>query len=131
MVEEKRFDEWITQKKHLHNTGGIPVIKEGEVWWCGLGENIGIEINGKNELFSRPVVIVKKLSRYGFLAVPLTSKEHNGTWYASFIFKDKTQYAALAQIRVVSVSRLYKRMGTIPDSDLRIIRKGLQKLYFE
>ena len=129
-MEEKRFDEWMKQKEHLHSTGGIPVIKEGEVWWCGIGENVGVEINGKNELFSRPVVIIKKLSRYGFLGVPLTSQNHSGSWYAPFEFKNKTQYAALAQVRVMSVSRLYKRMGTIPESDLDIIKTGLRELYF-
>ena len=127
---DKRFDEWNDVKivKHYEN---IPhSTKEGEVWWCAIGENIGIEINGKSETFSRPVLVMKKLSKQGFLGVPLTSKPHDGNWYAAFKFKDKMQYAALCQIRVFSVSRLYKKMGTIPCSDLQFVRDGFHKLYF-
>lgn len=94
-----------------------------------MGENVGVEINGKHESFSRPVLILKKLSRFGFIGIPSTSQEHEGDWYASFIFRDKKQTAALAQARVMSVSRLYKRMGTIPNSDLEIVKAGFGRLY--
>lgn len=130
MEETKDFSGWINVKENVHFKGRMPDIREGEVWWCAVGENVGIEINGKNDAFSRPVVILKKLSKYGFLGVPLTSQEHNGSWYASFKFKNKVQYASLAQVRVLSVSRLYKKMGMVPNSDLRIIKNGFRKLYF-
>ena len=130
-MEEKNFDDWIKVKKQVHSDNLLPKISEGEVWWAAVGENVGIEINGKSEFFSRPIVIVKKLSRYGFLAVPLTSQKHEGSWYAKFVFKNKTQYAALAQMRVMSTARLYRRIGTIPESDLKIVKDGLKSLYFE
>lgn len=79
-----------------------------------MGENIGVEINGKCERFSRPVLIFKKLSRFGFMGVPLTSQEHEGEWYVSFVFRDKKQFATLAQARVMSVSRLYEKNGDTP-----------------
>lgn len=129
MNDRKHFDEWNEIKKIRHGSGRSPVIKEGEIWWCAMGENVGVEINGKNESFSRPVLILKKLSRFGFMGVPLTSQEHEGDWYVSFIFRDKKQTAALAQARVISVLRLYKRMGTIPNSDLEIVRTGFGRLY--
>ncbi len=31
----------------------------------------------------------------------------------------------------MSVARLYKRMGTIPDSDFEMIRQGFAKLYLD
>lgn len=94
-----------------------------------MGENVGVEINGKHEVFSRPVLVFKKLSRYGFMGIPLTSQPHEGSWYVSFVFKDKTEVAALAQARVMSVARLYKMMGTLPDSDFQTIKQGFAKLY--
>lgn len=130
MTEEKHFKEWIKVKSNLHFAGNYPLVKEGQVWWCAVGENINIEINGKGKTFARPVLVLKKLSRYGFLGVPLTSKHHEGTWYAHFEFKEKTQYAALSQIRVFSVSRLYTKMGMVPDSDLKIVREAFRNLYF-
>lgn len=128
---EKHFDKWIDKKENIHFTGRVPDIREGEIWWCAVGENVGVEINGKSDAFSRPVLIMKKLSRYGFLGIPLTSKKHIGSWYIDFIFKNKKQYASLAQIRVFSVSRLYKKMGMVPNSDLCAVKDGFRNLYFD
>lgn len=129
MQEIKDFSGWMGVKENIHFTGRVPDIREGEVWWCAVGENVGIEINGKNDVFSRPVVVMKKLSKYGFLGVPLTSQKHEGTWFVPFVFKEREQYASLAQIRVLSVSRLYKKMGMIPNSDLELIKDGFKNLY--
>ena len=118
-------------KEKIHYGKSDVKISEGEVWWCAVGENVGIEINGKSEFFSRPVLIAKKLSKFGFLAVPLTSQKHEGSWYVNFGFKNKTQYAALAQMRVMSATRLYRYIGKVPDSDLQVVKDGLRRLYFE
>lgn len=53
----KWFDEWMGVKEKLHYEARLPSIREGQIWWCSFGENVGIEINGKNETFSRPVFI--------------------------------------------------------------------------
>lgn len=129
MPEEKQFKIWISLKESLHGMNRLRSIHEGDIWWCAMGENIGVEINGKNEVFSRPVLIFKRLSRYGFMGIPLTSQSHTGNWYVPFIFKDKMEVAVLAQARVMSVARLYKRMGTIPGSDFEAIRQGFARLY--
>ena len=126
---DKNFPTWMRLKQNIHNVGRLPAIKEGEIWWAAVGENIGVEINGKNDVFSRPVLVFKKLSRYGFMAIPLTSQKHEGDWYISFEFKKKVSIASLAQARTMSVSRLYRRMGTIPNTDLELVREGFQRLY--
>ena len=129
-LEEKRFPEWIERKERIHNVGRLPAILEREVWWVAVGENIGVEINGKSGRFSRPVLIYKKLSKFGFLGIPLTSQPHEGSWYVSFEFQGKTSYAALAQIRVMSVSRLYGNViGQISKADFRAVCKGFDNLY--
>ncbi len=128
--EEKRFDEWIGVKSHIHFNGRIRNIKDGDIWWCAMGENVGVEINGKNNEFSRPILVMKKMNRFGFMGIPLTSQKHEGSWYVSFEFKGKEQIAALAQARTVSVFRLYKKMGSVPNSDLELVRDGFRKLYF-
>lgn len=130
-IDQKRFPEWITLKEKLHNVNRLPDIKDGEIWWCAMSENVGVEINGKNREFSRPVLVFKKLSRHGFMGIPLTSQKHIGTWYVSFVFQDKEETAVLAQARVISVSRLYKRMGAIADPDFDLARKSFRKLYLK
>lgn len=128
-MEEKRFKEWIILKEKIHNIARIRTIREGEVWWAALGENVGVEINGKNDGFTRPILVFKKLSRFSFLGVPLTTQEHYGTWYSSFEFKNKKQFAALSQIRILSVSRLNKRMGMLTHSDFDVVKAGFKRLY--
>ncbi len=128
-MEEKHFEEWIKLKEKLHFGSSVPKISDGDVWWCGFGENVGVEINGKSGRFSRPVVIMKKLSRYGFMGLPLTSQEKSGSWYTEFEFLGKKEFAAVCQARVMSVSRLYAKIGQIPKSDLDIIKKAFHELY--
>lgn len=126
---EKHFKEWIIVKENIHGLGREVRIREGEIWWCSMGENVGIEINGKQKFFMRPVLVLKKLSKFGFMGIPLTSQPHDGSWYVPFVFKDKRQIAVLCQARVLSVYRLHRKMGVIPDSDLTLVRTGFRKLY--
>ena len=90
-----------------------------------------VEIDGKSDLFSRPVLILKKLSRYGFLGIPLTSQPHVGSWYIPFRFQKKDNVAVLSQVRTMSTSRLYSCMGKIDETDLARIRCGFRELYCE
>src|SRR3989344_5471483 len=71
-----------------------------------FGENIGTEMDGKGDSFTRPVLILKKYDRFSFLAVPLTSKAKKGTWYFTFTHNDKEQTVVLSQGRVINYKRL-------------------------
>lgn len=130
MQNHKEFNEWNKLKQKLHNANRIPRIKEHEIWWCAVGKNVGVEINGKNKVFSRPVLVFKKFSRHSFLGIPLTSQPHDGSWYANFIFQNKVQYAVLTQIKHFSVSRLYTKIGELSESDFEQIKNSVHKLYF-
>jgi len=68
------------------------------------------------------------LSHLCFLAIPLTSQPHVGTWYVEFNFRDKPEFAVLPQIRIMSVSRLYNRMGKLSTGDFKKIQAGFRKL---
>ncbi len=128
---DKRFDEWIEVKSDLHEAYVVRRIREGDIWWCALGENVGIEINGKSKTFARPILVLRKLGKYSFMGIPLTSKRHIGSWYAKFYFRGIEQYAALAQARVVSVARLYRKIGEADQQDMFIVRNKFQQLYCE
>ena len=135
VMDKKEFDRWnsikqgLDAKNTIDTAPKIPRIKEGEIWWSACGKNIGTEINGKNELFERPILILKKLSQFTFMAMPLTSKEKSGSWYVHFVFRDRNQYAAICQAKSMSVFRLYRKMGMVPKSDLEMVRDGFLKLY--
>jgi len=68
----KNFLVWFELKPKLNqNNHKPPLLQEREIWWCHLGENIGTEISGKSNNFTRPVVIYKKLSQHTFSALSL------------------------------------------------------------
>jgi len=126
----KCFLEWIKLKHKLHNVAkGPPLVSERELWWMSWGENIGSEINGKSDLFSRPGVILKKLSRGLFLAVPTTTQPKSGLWYAQIKHENKVMYACLHQIRVVDYRRLSSRLGQIDSNDFARIKEAFCRLY--
>jgi len=41
---EKDFDKWNMKKKKLDKNKRDLLFKEGEIWWCSLGVNIGEEV---------------------------------------------------------------------------------------
>lgn len=126
----KKFLEWIGIKKQLHTAEHKPpFFREGELWWCHVGENVGNEINGKGERFTRPVYILKKYDRYSFLGLPLTTKDKSGTWYCSLVFKNRQQTIVLSQGRVLDYRRLKEKMGEASEAEMRQIHIAYGKLH--
>lgn len=126
----KRFIEWIGLKEKLHNNNPKPpLVKERDLWWISIGENIGSEINGKSKLFSRPGIILKKLSHGFYLIVPTTSQKREGTWYQKIIYDGKDTYACLHQIRTIDYRRLSTRFGQIDGDDFLKLKEAFDRLY--
>jgi mRNA interferase MazF len=126
----KCFLDWIKIKQRIHEAESVPLyFKEGDIWWCSVGENVGIEMNGKGDTFSRPVFVYRKLSRNGFLGIPLTTKLKQGTWFVQINFQEKEIVANLAQTRVFSTSRMLNKMGTLDEVDADKIKSGFLRLY--
>lgn len=126
----RKFIEWIKLKQKIHfESSGPSLYKDGDIWWCALGENVGIEINGKGENFSRPVLVYKKLSKNGFMGIPLSTKIKQGTWYVSVFFHEETHSVNLSQARVFSVSRLYSKMGELDENQYKKVKDGFLRLY--
>ena len=121
----KDFDKWMRVKKRIDKENVIRTIKEGDIWWSSIGENVGNEICGKGNAYTKPVLVFKKLNNNNFLAIPLTSQKHEGTWYASFNFVNKTQTAVVSQIQNMSVARLKRKMGQLSKGDYKIVFDAL------
>ena len=126
----KRFLEWLTLKEKLHDsTAKPPLVKERDLWWISLGENVGSEMNGKSRLFSRPGIVIKKLSRTFYLIAPTTSQKKEGTWYVQILQEGKAMFVCLHQVRVIDYRRLSSRMGQIDGNDFKIVKEAFWKLY--
>lgn len=127
---EKNFDSWNTIKKKIDNTRKSPTFKEKEVWWCNIGLNIGDEENGKNEYFSRPVVIFKKFNKRIFLGIPLSTKIKDNRFYHTLHFKNINQSAMLSQIRVLEGKRLSDKMGELLEQEFQKLKEKLKDTIF-
>ena len=126
----KRFLGWMRLKEKLHRSVAIPpLVKESELWWASLGENVGSEINGKDKLFSRPVVIIKKLTHSFYLIAPSTSQPHLGTWYVPVTFSEKKMFVCLHQTRTLEYRRLSTRIGQLDSNDFSKVKEGFWELY--
>ena len=126
----KRFLEWIGLKERLHaSVISIPYVREGEMWWASIGENVGWEINGKNKNFTRPVIVLKKLAKGFYFVIPVTSQLRNGTWYINFKQREKAMTACLQQARSMDYRRFYSKLGELDDEDYRKIKQGFLELY--
>ncbi len=111
----KDFDRWNELKKILEETARDEVAyDEGDVWWCSLGLNLGSEQDGKNKLFERPVLILRKFNERMAIIIPLTSMNKQTSSHVPL----DTGFAILSQTRLISVKRLQRFVKKIPDPEL-------------
>ncbi|MBQ3309863.1 type II toxin-antitoxin system PemK/MazF family toxin [Candidatus Saccharibacteria bacterium] len=127
-LKTTKLYDWTSVKDKLHRSNGRPGFNDGQIWWCAIGENIGVEENGKSAKYSRPVLIIKRLNADSFVCVPLTSVPQSGERFYSFTFNGQLETAVLSQVRTLSVSRLYNRIGTIPSNTRVAITEALIKM---
>jgi mRNA interferase MazF len=126
-MENKNFDSWNKLKK-LTESKNRPIIRNGDIYWCRIGLNVGVEIDGKNDNFKRPVLVLKKFSDEIALVVPLTTKNHSGDWYYNFNFKNIEQWAILNQVKVLDTKRFMENMGQLSEPKLENILNAYIKL---
>lgn len=126
----KKFYEWFGIKESLDKLiSRPPLVSERDIWWVGFGENVGSEIGGKSRLFTRPGIVIKKLSRGFYMMAPTTTQKREGTWYTPISHKDKDMYVCLHQSRAIDYRRLFSKMGQIDTADFARIKSAFLELY--
>jgi mRNA interferase MazF len=116
------FDHWNAVKKKIETHRQLIFFAEHEIWWCSLGKNIGHEQDGKNHLFERPVLILRKFSQRLFLAIPLTSSLKNNMYSFLYSFNGLQRSAVLSQIRLLDAKRLQRKIGMMNQENFKSIR---------
>ena len=126
---QKNFDEWNEVKKHIEIKEKTRFCKAREIWWCGLGQNIGDEENGKGKDFRRPILILKKLSKNTSLIVPITKslKEHKFRIKIGII-KNENASVIMSQIKTIDTKRLSLKIGMIDKNIFEQIKKSFRHL---
>jgi sugar O-acyltransferase (sialic acid O-acetyltransferase NeuD family) len=123
----QKLDEWNNVKKTLQKKEIIK-FKQGEIYFMSVGQNVGYESFGKHEMFLRPVLVYKKLSKETFIGIPLTSKIKEGSYYFKFSYKGKISIAMLNQIRVFDIRRHAYFSGKIKNSDFKRLKIQLSEV---
>ncbi len=124
----KDFDEWNEVKKQVDKRVNTINVKNREIYWASIGENIGSEQNGKGKDFSRPILIIQKLNRDLFLGVPLSTKIKEGSFFYNFNLNNIQSNALLVQAKIYDVKRLDTKVGVINKAYFSNLRKKLKKL---
>lgn len=88
----KEFDKWLAKKKEVQNIEKKHKVRKGEVRWFSLGVNVGSEIDGKGESFTRPAVIIGQAGPELVLIAPCTSKLHSKEGYTISKFPPLTPH---------------------------------------
>ena len=125
MMYIKEFDRWNKLKMSFENRPESYVsFRERDVWWCSLGVNLGSEEDGKNDLFERPVLVIRKFSRYMAWVVPMSTKLK----YNQYHFVLENEVILLSQLRMVSVKRFNRFVDRISTYDFSMIRTSVSNL---
>lgn len=108
-----------------------------EVWWCSLGVNVGAEIDGKNESFERPVIIMRVYNKETMLVLPTTSKARSDKFHFALEVETqdsktkkmyiKTVYVKLTQARMISNKRLIRKIAVIGEVDFAKIKEAFSQ----
>ena len=123
------FQKWINKKIELHARLNTPSFKIKEVFWCAMGENVGDEENGKSELFSRPVLVMRKFNSNLFWGLPLTTQNKQNPYYLKISFIGREQSVIITQLRLMDAKRLYgQAIGKISSSDFEKVRQAIKNL---
>jgi mRNA-degrading endonuclease toxin of MazEF toxin-antitoxin module len=128
----KDYKKWMQIKALVNNRANFPRgYKEREIWICNVGDNVGMEEDGKNGDYSRPVLILKIYNREFCHIIPLSTTNRRGKFYYQFDGgTGKTSVALLSQSRAISSARLHDKIGSASVKDFSEIRRRLIDLLF-
>jgi mRNA interferase MazF len=120
---QKDFDNWNREKKKLEDIAvDTLAFHEREIWWCSIGINLGDEQDGKNELFERPVLVIKKFNNKICWILPMSTKKKEGVYYHQLKHEGQTFSIILSQMRLASVKRFRRFVRKISPHQFGIIQ---------
>jgi mRNA interferase MazF len=125
----KWLQDWYRLKQVLWNKKSKIVFKQGDIWWCSLGMNLGEEMYGKGREFRRPVLVFRKFTSNSFLGLPLTKQEKQGTWYVEISVHGEKRWVMLNQARILDKKRLTNRIVALDRKDFDKVKEKYLNFY--
>jgi mRNA interferase MazF len=125
----EKYNNWNIKKQEIQFSDiEETYFKEGDIWWCSLGQNIGTESYGKGRDYRRPILVIRKLSEDLCIALPLTSKTKIGTWFVDILLNYESRCVMLYQIRTLNRKRFQRKMGEVSIEDYIKVKEKLESL---
>ncbi len=125
----KDYDLWNVEKQKIDCRAQFNFYyAEREIWWCSVGINIGVEINGKNSKFERPVLILKKFNGLMLWVLPLTTKDKSKSSHYVRVERPTVAWVSLSQIKSISSLRLLRKICTLSNEDFARINLSVINL---
>jgi mRNA interferase MazF len=94
-----------------------------------FGVNVGSEIDGKGESFTRPGLMLHVIGSHLAFVAPLSTKVKEVAGYLPFNWKGTTTALCIHQIRIISQKRILSRKGRISEDKLKAIKQEIIKFY--
>lgn len=128
----KDFWEWnhIKSKIEVKNEESY-YFNEREIWWSSIGLNIGHEEDGENQMYERPVLILKKFNTKIAWVLPMSSKIKEGRYYYQIKQDGITYTVLLSQLKLISSKRLVRQVQQVKKislEDFKHIKSRLVEL---
>lgn len=120
---KKDFDGWIARKKTIDGMPGTAFAHPREIWWCSVGVNVGAEIDGKNDNYERPVIVMKVYNKETLLVLPITSKQKDDEFHHKINADKKTVWVKLTQHRVISNKRLLRKIDVLGEAEFEELKR--------
>ncbi len=121
-MNNRNYNQWNIVKQEINFTNRkIHYPKIREIWWINIGLNIGSEIYGKTNQYTRPVLIIK-INKNIFICLPISSKIKKGKFKFKIYTEDEKCHCVIFdQIRVFDRKRFIKRKYIISKNKFKII----------
>ncbi len=126
----KIFADWIKLKIRIHVTESLTFPNKKEIWWVSLGQNVGVETNGKNKKFERPVLVTKVFNKDSSLVAPISSSIKRGRYKIEFMNGEGAKNTVnLSQLRTLDSRRFIRKVGEMAEPDFEQVVKELKKFF--
>ena len=132
---KKDFETWnkvkqiVERKEILEQENEEANLRNGEIRWANLGVNIGSEIDGKGDLFTRPVIVLHLVGKVNALVVPMSTKVERRAGYFSINVQGKEVSYCVNQIKIISVKRLQERISKLTTNKILEVKSNICKFY--
>ena len=123
----KDFDSWNKLQKFIESKNVDIFCNTREIWWASLGLNIGSEEDGKNNLFERPVLIIKVFNKSTVRILPLTSKTKNDKNHVPISYEGMLGSVILSQLKTISTKRLTRKLCKLNKREFDEITQRLRQ----